>query len=132
MKTINMQTAERILGWERIDPSKPLYMKPGVSAGASQLCPDFLMSSTALTLLTEEMSRRGWPLTVRHKQVSWENNEGNMWTAVFQSTRQQFEFESTQSDKNTAVCVAALLTLGVSDYSSISSSSEESTPSCSS
>jgi hypothetical protein len=130
MKTINMQIAERILGWERVDPSKPLYMKPGLSAGASQPCPDFLMSSAALTLLTEEMSRRGWSLAVRHEQVNWENNEGNMWTAVFQSARQQFE--STQSDKNTAVCVAALLTFGVSDYPSISSSSEESSTVCSS
>jgi hypothetical protein len=112
MKTVNTQIAELILGWKQVDTSRPFYMKPGVSAGPSQPCPDFLMSSDAQTLLRKEMSRRGWSLTVKANKVNLKTGDGNTWTAKFQNSEK--EFESTQPDENAAVCVAALLAAGVS------------------
>ena len=95
MKTVNTQTAELILGWKRVDTSRPFYMKPGVSAGPSQPCPDFLMSSAAQTLLRKEMSRRGWSLTVKANNVNLKTEGGNTWTAKFQNSEKEFESYST-------------------------------------
>ena len=112
MKTVNTQIAELILGWRRVDTSRLFYMKPGVCAGPSLPCPDFLMSSAAQTLLRKEMSRRGWSLTVKANKVNLKTGTETHGQLSFKTRKRSSRV--TQPDDNAAVCVAALLAAGVS------------------
>ena len=108
---VSFLIAERILGWTRMSGPDVRFMKPGVSCGFAELCPNFVELPKAQTLLREEMSRRGYSLKITHNPANSEKNEGKTCTAVF--ILGEKSFESTQPEENAAVCFAALLSVGV-------------------
>ena len=119
MDSINVyiQIAERILGWTRMSCPDVRFMKPGVSYGTAELCPNFVESSKAQILLREEMSKRGYSLKITYNPLNSDRNEEKSCTAIF--TLGEKSFESTQPEENAAVCIAALLTIGVSPDSEV-------------
>jgi len=112
MNNISILVVEKIFHWERLDRPELLYRKPDTSNGFAEHCPNFLGSELSQTMLREEMSRRGYSLSITHKPANFETNEGRTSTAIFSGEGR--EFESTQPDENAAVCIAALLTVGIS------------------
>ena len=58
------------------------------------------------------MVRRGFRLETRSNRVDWDKGEGKTTTAIFTGAGKSFE--CTRLYENEAVCVAALMAIGVS------------------
>lgn len=108
--SINVEIAEKIMGWEIVDRDLKLYRPKNQEQGNLLPVPDFVISPQAQRLLEDKMQELGYTLATEDNPEDWERGAGKMFMARFSMRGQTFE--STEADRNLAVCRAALMTTG--------------------